>query len=77
MKDPATQKFELMIDALRYALDHGLDVQNEADIHKILAVLDPKHNQDVDEFIELLKTSDIFMGMKAKEKKSKEPQLPN
>ena len=77
MKDPVTQKSELVIDALQYAHDHGLDVQNEADVRKILAVLDPNHTQDVTEFIELLKTSDVFMDMKAKEIKSKEPQLPN
>jgi hypothetical protein len=77
MKDPVTQKSELIIDALQYAHDHELDVQNEADVRNILDVLDPNHTQDVAEFIELLKTSDVFMAMKAKEIKSKEPQLPN
>lgn len=77
MKDPVTQKSELIIDALQYAHDHGLDVQNEADVCKILAVLDPNHTQDTAEFVELLKTSDVFMDMKAKEKKTKKPQLPN
>jgi hypothetical protein len=77
MKDPVTQKSELVIDALQYAHDHGLDVQNEADVRKILVVLDPNHTQDVVEFIDLIKTSDVFMDMKAKEIKSKEPQLPN
>jgi len=77
MKDPVIQKSELVIDALQYAHDHGLDVQNEADVRKILDVLDPNHTQDVAEFIELLKTSDVFMDMKAKEIKSKESQLPN
>lgn len=77
MKDPVTQKSELVIDALQYAHDHGLDVQNEADVCKILNILDPNHIQDVAEFVELLKTSDVFMDMKAKEIKSKEPQLPN
>lgn len=77
MKDPVTQKSELVIDALQYAHDHGLNVQNEVDVRKILDVLDPNHTQDVAEFVELLKTSDVFMDMKAKEIKSKEPQLPN
>jgi len=77
MKDPVTQKSELVIDALQYAHDHELDIQNEADVCKILAVLDLNHTQDVAEFIELLKTSDVFMDMKAKEIKTKEPQLPN
>jgi len=77
MKDPVTQKSELVIDALQYAHDHGLDVQKKVDVRRILDVLDPNHTQDVAEFIELIKTSDVFMGMKAKEIKSKEPQLPN
>lgn len=77
MNDPVVKKSELVIDALQYAHDHGLNVQNEADVRKILGVLDPNHTQDVAEFIELIKTSDVFMGMKAKEIKSKEPQLPN
>jgi hypothetical protein len=77
MKDPVTQKSELVIDALQDAHDHELDIQNEADVCKILAVLDLNHTQDVAEFIELLKTSDVFMDMKAKEIKTKEPQLPN
>jgi len=77
MKDPVTQKSELVIDALQYAHEHGLDVQNEADVRKILDVLDSNHTQDVAEFIELIKTSDVFMNMKAKEIKSKGLQLPN
>ena len=77
MKDPVTQKSELVIDALQYAYDHELDVQNEADVCKILAVLDPNHTQDVAEFIELLKTSDVFMNMTAKAKEPKKTDLLN
>lgn len=77
MKDPVIQKSEFVIDALQYAHNHGLDVQNEADICKILAVLDPNHTQDVAEFIELLKTSDVFMDMTAKAKESKKTDLLN
>ena len=77
MKDPVTQKSELVIDALQYAHDNGLDVQNEADVCKILAVLDSNHTQDVAEFIELLKTSDIFMNMIAKAKEPKKTDLFN
>lgn len=77
MKDPVTQKSELAIDALQYAHDHNLDINNKDDVRKILDVLDPDHKEDIDEFAELLKTSDIFMGMKAKEVKDKKPNLPN
>jgi hypothetical protein len=77
MDNTVIKKSELVIDALQYAHDHGLDIQSETDIRKILDILDPNHTQDVSEFIELLKTSDTFMGMKAKEIKSKEPELSN
>ena len=71
MDDTVIKKSELVIDALQYAQDHGLDVQNEVDVRKILEVLDPNHTQNVIEFIELIKTSDVFMNMKAKELKAK------
>ncbi|MDO8270043.1 MAG: hypothetical protein Q7T54_05250 [Candidatus Levybacteria bacterium] len=77
MKDPVVQKSELIIDALQYAHDHELDVHNKDDVQKILDVLDPEHKQDIDEFAELLKTSDVFMGMKAREKESQKTNLPN
>lgn len=77
MKDPVVQKSELVIDALQYAHDNKLDINNKVDVQKILEVLDPEHKEDVDAFMEILKTSDTFMGMDAREIKSKEPQLPN
>jgi len=77
MNGTVVNKSELMIDALQYAHEHKLDINNKDDVRKILAVLDPEHKEDLDEFSELLKTSDVFMGMKAKEIKAKEPQLPN
>ncbi len=77
MKDPVTQKSELVIDALQYAHDNNLDVNNKADVQKILDVLDPEHKEAVDAFMEILKTSDTFMGMTAREKESKKANLPN
>ena len=77
MKDPAVQKSELVIDALQYAHDHNLDINNINDVQKILDALDPDHKENVVEFAELLKTSDTFMGMSAREKESKKTNLPN
>jgi len=74
MKDPVTQKSVLVIDALQYAHDNDLDIGNKDDVRKILEVLDPEHKENIDEFTELLKTSDTFMDMTAKGKKS---NLPN
>lgn len=77
MNDTVVNKSELVVDALQYAHDHNLDINNKDDVRKILEVLDTEHKEDLDAFMELLKTSDVFMGMKAKEIKAKEPQLPN
>ncbi len=77
MNDPVVQKSELVIDALRYAHDHKLDINDKADVQKILDVLDPEHKEDFDAFMEILKTSDTFMGMTAREKESKKTDLPN
>ena len=77
MKDPATQKSELVIDALQYAHDYKLDINNKVDVQKILDVLDPEHKEDIDAFVELLKTSDTFIGMTAREKESQKTDLPN
>lgn len=74
MNDTAVKKSELVIDALQYAHDHKLDINNKHDVRKILEVLDPVHKENVDEFMELLKTSDTFLEMTAKDKKTR---LPN
>lgn len=77
MNNPIIKKSELVIDVLQYAHDHGLDIQNKTDVFKILDILDPNHTQDADEFIELLKTSDIFINMTAKAKELKKTDLLN
>lgn len=76
MNDTVAKKSELVIDALQYAHDHNLDINNMGDVQKILNVLDPDHKENVTEFAELLKTSDTFMGMNARDLKS-EDKLPN
>jgi len=76
MNDAVVKKSELVVDALQYAHDHNLDINNIGDVQKILDVLDPDHKENVAEFAELLKTSDTFMGMKARDLKS-EDNLPN
>ena len=77
MKDPVAQKSELVIDALQYAHDHNLDINNKDDVQKILDVLDPEHKEDVHAFVEILKTSDTFIVMDARGKKSKKTDLLN
>lgn len=76
MNDAVAKKSELVIDALQYAHDHNLDISNMGDVQKILDALDPDHKENITEFIELLKTSDTFMGMKARDLKS-DDKLPN
>lgn len=71
MNDTVTKKSELVIDALQYAHDHNLDIDNIDDVKKILEVFDPEHKENVTEFSELLKTSDTFMGMQAYKKSKK------
>lgn len=76
MNNTVAKKSELVIDALQYAHDHNLDINNLGDVQKILDVLDPEHKQNATEFAELLKTSDTFMGMNARDLKSND-ELPN
>ena len=76
MNDSVANKSELVVDALQYAHDNNLDINNLSEVQKILDVLDPDHKENVAEFAELLKTSDTFMGMKARDLKS-EDELPN
>ncbi len=71
MNDTVARKSELVVDALQYAHDHNLDINNIDDVQKILDALDPDHKENVAEFAELLKTSDMFMGMKAQKKAQK------
>lgn len=71
MNDTVRNKSELVIDALQYAHDHNLDINDIDDVKKILDVIDPEHKEIVTEFAELLKTSDTFFEMKAAQKSKK------
>jgi len=77
MNDTVINKSELVIDALQYAHDHNLDINNKDDVRKILEVIDSEHTEDIDTFTELLKTSDVFMGMQAKKKEEQKTQQSN
>lgn len=77
MNDTVQNKSELVIDALQYAHDHNLDINNLDDVQKILDVIDPEHKENVTEFAELLRTSDTFMSMKAKDIESKKSKPSN
>ena len=77
MKDPVEEKSELVIDVLRYAHEHKLDIGNRNDVKEMLEVLNPDHSEDVDEFMELLKRADTFMDMTAKEKEPEKTNQPN
>ncbi len=71
MDKTVTKKSEIVIDALQYAHDHNLDINNMGDVQKILDILDPDHKENTTEFMELLKTSETFMNMKAEENTGK------
>jgi len=71
MDNTVVKKSELLIDALQYAHDHNLDVANKNHVQEILNVLDPDHNEDLEDFIQLLNTSETFLNMQAKRNEDK------
>lgn len=75
-KDPVTEKTELIIDALAYAHEHNLDINDRDDVKKVLEGVNAS-NEDIDVFMNLLQNADVFMEMKAKEKESGKTDLPN
>ncbi len=58
-KDPAIEKTELVINALSYAHEHNLNIQNKDDVKKILEVIDPEHSSEVEAeaFMKLLQAA--------------------
>ena len=76
-KDPVVEKFELVIDSLRYAHENNLDINNSDDVAKILEANDPEHKENADEFVMLLKNAEAFMEMTSREKDAKKTDLPN
>ena len=77
MDNTVEEKSKLVIDALAYAHNHNLDINDKNDVEKILDVLDPQHLENVEEFVELLRSADTFIEITAKEKEPKKEDLPN
>jgi len=80
MKDPVEEKSELVVDVLRYAHEHKLDIGSKSDVEKILEALHPNHSEEIeeiDEFMELLGNADTFIEVTAKEKEPEKTNLSN
>lgn len=77
--DKAIEKAELIITILEYAHKHKLDITNKVDVKKILKVFDPTHTSDkeIEEYINLLQTTNTFMEVKANRINSQKHTLPN
>ena len=62
-KDPTIKKTEQIIDALSYAHEHNLDIQNKDDVKKILEVIDPEHSgeEDAEKFMKLLQAANSLI----------------
>ncbi len=70
--DQILKKTELVIDALSYAHKNGLDINNEADVKKILKAIDPENadKADILEFMSLLQSTNNLMQADAEQRKS-------
>jgi hypothetical protein len=79
MNNKAKEKTELVINALEYAHEHELDINNNEDVKKILENVDDRYidENEVEEFMALLQNADTFMEMNASKKKLKKKDLPN
>ena len=62
-KDPAVKKTELVIEALSYAQEHNLNIQNKDDVKKILENIDPEHSSEeyIEEFMKLLQAANALI----------------
>lgn len=62
-KDPAIKKTEQVIDALSYAREHNLDIQNKEDVKKILEVINPESSseEDTGAFMKLLQAANTLI----------------
>ena len=63
IKDPTTEKTEQVINALSYAHEHNLDIQNKDDVKKVLEVIDPDHSseEDAEAFMKLLQAANSLI----------------
>ena len=78
INDENTEKAELLLNALDYALTHNLDIHKKEDVEKILKTLDPEHTseEEVKEFMCSLQDADTIIDMLSR-KKTKKSDLPN
>ena len=62
-KDPAIKKTEQAINALSYAHEHNMDIQNKDDVKKILEAIDVEHSSegDAEEFMGLLQATNTLI----------------
>lgn len=78
MKKKTAEKSEIFINALHYAFEHNLDINDKNDVKKILAVIDPdiKSEEEVEKFMKNIQNAETIMDMLAK-KNQKKIKLPN
>jgi hypothetical protein len=62
-KDPTTEKTGQVINALSYAHEHNLDIQNKDDVKRILEVIDPEHSseEEAEAFMKLLQAANALI----------------
>ena len=63
IKDPTIAKTEQVINALSYAHEHNLDIQNKDDVKKILEVIDQEHSseENAEAFMKLLQAANALI----------------
>ena len=63
IKDPTIEKTEQVLDALSYAHEHNLDIQNKDDVKKILEVIDQEHSseENAEAFMKLLQAANALI----------------
>lgn len=63
MEDPTVKKTGQVIEALSYAHENNLDINDQDDVKKILEAIDPEHSSDEDaqEFMKLLQAANALI----------------
>ena len=75
----AIEKTKLIIEALRYAQKHNLDISSREDVKKILEDIDPQSSseEDIKVFMGLLQDTGTFIDKMNSEKDKEKTNLPN
>lgn len=60
---PKEDKSELYLNALDYAKENNLDINNIEDIKKILEALDPNQKEELNDFQYQLKNATFFLTL--------------